>query len=203
MHISDGVLAAPTLLAGAALAVTGVGIGLAVTPPREIPKVAMLAATLFVASLVHVPIGPVHMHLVLIGLAGLLLGWAALPALLIALTLQAVLFGYGGLTTLGVNVCVMGVPAVAVGVVLRRPAAGARRDVALAAGFAAGALSILLAATLLMLALWTTGDSLRALAKAVFVAHLPLAIVEGVLTAFVVGFVRRVRPELLTGGRPA
>ena len=41
--------------------------------------------------------------LVLNGLMGLMLGWAALPAVFTALLLQAVFFGHGGYTTLGVR----------------------------------------------------------------------------------------------------
>jgi cobalt/nickel transport system permease protein len=38
-----------------------------------------------VASLIHVPIGPSNAHLILNGLVGLLLGWGAFPAILVAL----------------------------------------------------------------------------------------------------------------------
>ena len=123
MHIEDGVLAAsPTGLAilagGAALAAAGTAFGLRRIDYERIPQVGMLSAAFFVASLVHVPIGFSSVHLVLNGLVGLLLGWAACPAILIALFLQSVLFGFGGLLALGVNTVTMAVPAVAVGCLL-------------------------------------------------------------------------------------
>ena len=65
--------------------------------------VAILAAAFFVGSLIHVPIGPSSVHLILNGLLGMLLGWAAFPSIFVALMLQAILFQYGGITVLGVN----------------------------------------------------------------------------------------------------
>ena len=103
MHISEGVLSGPVLISGGALAAVGTAIGLRKLDYDHIAKAGMLSAAFFVASLVHVPIGPANAHLVLNGLVGLLLGWAAFPAILVALVLQAVLFQFGGITVLGVN----------------------------------------------------------------------------------------------------
>jgi hypothetical protein len=97
---------------GAALTVAGAAIGLKKLDYEAIPRVAILSAAFFVASLIHVPVGPVGLHLVLNGLMGLLLGWLAFPAILIALFLQALLFQFGGLTVLGVNAFTMAAPAV-------------------------------------------------------------------------------------------
>lgn len=199
MHISDGVLTAPLLIAGGILGLAGVAVGLAGTPPRAVPKVAMVAAVFFAASLVHVPVGPVHMHLVLIGLAGLLLGRSLPPAVLVALVFQAVLFGFGGLTTLGVNTCIMSLPGIAVYYLLHGLVSGPDQRLALVAGFGAGFTAIVLAAAMLMFVLLATGQAFAATAKVVFFAHLPLALVEGLLTMFAVAFLRKVRPILLAG----
>ena len=69
-----------------------VGLG-ALWVASRLPAHLLKQATpaIFVASLVHVPVGPSSMHLVLNGLLGLLLGWAAFPAILVGLLLQAVL----------------------------------------------------------------------------------------------------------------
>ena len=112
MHISEGVLSAPVLISGAALAAAGVAVGLRRLDPERLMSTAMLAAVFFVGSLVHVPVGLGSAHLILSGLLGMLLGWAAFPAIFTALLLQAVLFQYGGLTTLGVNTVIMAAPAV-------------------------------------------------------------------------------------------
>lgn len=197
MHISEGVLFAPTLAAGAAAGVTFLGIGLKKMEGDQIPRVAVLSAAFFVASLVHVPVGPANIHLVLTGLVGLLLGWSAFPAIVVALALQAVLFGYGGLTTLGINTCVMGIPAVVVHALFYRLSGNASRKLAMTAGFAAGALAVGLASGLLLIVLTSTGEPFRAIAKVVFVTNLPLVFVEGLITMFLVGFIHKVRPELL------
>jgi cobalt/nickel transport system permease protein len=112
MHISEGVLSGPVLISGAALAAVGTAIGLKKLDYDQIAKAGMLSAAFFVASLIHIPIGPANAHLVLNGLVGILLGWAAFPAILVALVLQGVFFQFGGITTLGVNTIIMALPAI-------------------------------------------------------------------------------------------
>ena len=97
MHISEGVLSAPVLISGGALTVAGTAIGLKRLDYDKITHVGILSAAFFVASLIHVNVGPASVHLILNGIVGLLLGWAAVPAILVALTLQALFFQFGGL----------------------------------------------------------------------------------------------------------
>ena len=112
MHISEGVLSAPILGTGMALALAGTAVGLKKLKEDKIPRTAILSAAFFVASLIHVPIGPSSVHLILNGILGLMLGWVAFPSILIALLLQGMLFQFGGITTLGVNTVIMATPAV-------------------------------------------------------------------------------------------
>src|SRR6185437_8393536 len=56
-------------------------------------------------------LGPTRVHLLLNGLVGVVLGRRAPLAILMGLTLQAVLLGHGGFTTIGINACVMTLPA--------------------------------------------------------------------------------------------
>src|SRR3990172_10549231 len=178
MHISEGVLSPAVLGGGAALAVAGAAIGLRKLDYEAIPRVAILSAAFFVASFIHIPVGPVGLHLVLNGLMGLLLGWVAVPAILIALLLQALLFQFGGLTVLGVNTVVMAAPAVvcfyAWRGLLRRPGTPAA-----VGAFACGALAILLSGLLVAAALITTGQAFLEVAGLVFLAHIPVMIIEG------------------------
>ena len=120
MHISEGVLSPPVLIAGGGLAAAGVAYALKKTDYDRVPQVGIVSAAFFVASLIHVPIGPASVHLVLNGLTGLLLGWAAVPAILVALFLQGIIFQFGGLTTLGVNTLNMALPAVLFTLLIRR-----------------------------------------------------------------------------------
>jgi len=198
MHIADGVLSGPVIAATGALAVAGVAAGLRSMDYRHVPRVGVLSAAFFVASLIHVPIGPSSAHLLLSGLMGFVLGWAAFPALAVALLLQAILFGFGGVTSLGANVLVMGVPAVACHVLFARRLRSTTTPVRVfALGFAAGVVSVLLSCILLGITLLATGREFAAVVWAVFLGHIPVMVVEGFATGSTVAFVFKVRPELL------
>lgn len=203
MHIVDGALSAPVLIGGGVAAVGGLALGLRSLSLEKIPAAGVLSATFFVAALIHVPIGPSSVHLMMNGLAGLVLGWAAFPALFIGLLLQAVFFGFGGITVLGVNTVNMALPAVLVGVLLRRGARGADRRVAALSGLLAGSMAILLAALMFALALWLSGDEFVPAAKLVVLAHLPVAVIEGLICAAAVILINRVKPELFSALAPA
>jgi len=198
MHIAEGVLSGPVLMTGAALTAVGTGIGLKKLDYEQIAKAGMLSAAFFVASLIHVPIGPSNAHLILNGLVGLMLGWGAVPAMLVALTLQGAFFQYGGMTTLGVNTVIMALPAVICYLVfaplLRK---GARA--ASIAGFACGMLSVLLSGVCVALALMFTDKNFLEVSGIVVAAHLPVMVIEGFMTAICVSFLRKVKPEMLPG----
>lgn len=198
MHISEGVLNGPVLVAGAALALAGTAVGLKRLELDKVAQAGMMSAAFFVASLIHVPIGPSSAHLILNGMVGLLLGWAAFPAILTALLLQAMLFQYGGITTLGVNTVIMALPAVvcyhAFGPLIRK-----QKALATAAAFACGAGSVLLSGLLVGACLMFTGEVFLAVAGLVVSAHVPVMIIEGVITVFCVAFLKKVKPELLPG----
>jgi len=197
MHISEGVLNGPVLLSGAVLGMVGTAIGLKKIDYDRIMTVAILSAAFFIASLVHVPVGPANAHLVLSGLLGVILGWAAFPSILVALLLQAVLFQFGGLTVLGLNCFTMAAPAVLCYYVFRPMLAkgnGSRFAAAFACGFSAMALSAILTAGALAL----SGDEFLGAAKVILAAHLPVMAVEGVITGFAYTFLLKVKPEALT-----
>ena len=197
MHIAEGVLSAPVLVAGGTLALGGCAVGLRKLDENRLMPTALLAAVFFTGSLVHVPVGPAtSAHLLLNGLAGLFLGWAVFPALAVALLLQAILFQFGGLTTLGVNTWNMAMPAVVAGLLARpwlQRAGGSR---ALAA-FCCGAGSVLGAAVCTAASLAFTDEGFAAAAKLLLLAQIPIAVVEGLVTVSAVAFVARVRPEML------
>lgn len=198
MHIAEGVLSAPVLAAGAGIAVLGTWIGLRRLDEARLILAAVLAATFFVGSLIHIPLGPASVHLLLGGLAGLLLGWVAFPVILTGLLLQAVLFQFGGLLVLGVNTCAVALPAVLCGCLLRGMLARGGKP-ALVAGFAAGSGAVLGTALLAASALALTDQGFFGAAKLLLAAHVPVAVLEGFVTMFAVAFLARTRPDLLTG----
>ena len=197
MHISEGVISGEVLAVGAAAAAAGAAWGLKKIRHQDLPKVALMSATFFVASLIHVPLGPASLHLVLGGLVGLLLGWAAFPALLVALALQALLFSYGGLVVLGVNTLVMALPALACYYFCSPLVRSGNNALAVTGAALAGAGYVILAGILSALALYLSGETFITAAQAILIAHLPLALLEGLITALAVGFIRRVRPAML------
>jgi cobalt/nickel transport system permease protein len=207
MHISEGVLSAPVIAVGWAAAVAGVSAGLKKTAARKLPETALVSAVLFLASLVHVPLGPSSIHLTMLGLAGILLGWSAVPALFIALLLQGMLFQFGGLLSLGVNTTVMGSAALSAFGVWRlfsggkgpqpgRMLGAGTRPVA---AFASGFIAVITGSVLVTLSLFLSSGDLALTGALIFAANIPLAAVEGVLTAFCVFFLQRLLPQYVSG----
>ena len=196
MHISEGVLSGPVLISGGVLAAAGTVIGLKKIDYDQLARVGILSATFFVASLVHVPIGPSNIHLIMNGLVGLLLGWAAFPAIMVALLLQGVFFQFGGLTTLGVNTIIMALPAVLC-YYLFVPLLHKDRKFLLLAGFSCGFFAVLIGGVIVGLALMFTEENFFAVAVLVVSAHIPVMIIEGIVTAFSVAFLKKVQPAML------
>ena len=197
MHIVDGALSAPVLIGGGVLAAGMIAYGLYRLNPDDLPKVAVVSAAFFVASLIRIPLGVSNVHLLLNGLAGGMLGWAAAPAIFTALILQAVFFGFGGLTVLGVNTFNVALPAVLAHVMFRAWAGNGGRKRLICLGFAAGLCGVMLSSVGVGAALALTGSEFIATAGLVFVSHIPVMLSEGVVTALTVGFLWKVKPELL------
>jgi cobalt/nickel transport system permease protein len=196
MHISEGILSWPVLASGAGAAAAATAVGFRRLDHEAIPKTGILSAAFFVASLIHVPIGPSNAHLILNGILGLMLGWGAFPAILVALVLQAVFFQYGGITTLGVNALIMALPAVCCHYIFR-PFLKRGQTLYLAAGFACGAFSVFLSGVLLGAVLVFSRENFLEVAVLAVSAHAPVMIVEGIVTMFCVGFLLKVQPALL------
>ncbi len=196
MHISEGYLSGPVLISGAVLTAAGTAIGLKRLDYDQIAQAGILASAFFVASLVHVPIGPSNVHLIMNGILGLLLGWGAFPVIVVALLLQGVFFQYGGITTLGVNGLIMAGPAVLVYYLCGRGISRPGWAGTLTA-FAGGAGAIAMAAVIMAASLVFTDENFFAVAGTAILFHLPIMIIEGVVTAFCIAFLKKVKPELL------
>ncbi|MCD6319551.1 MAG: cobalt transporter CbiM [Candidatus Desulfofervidaceae bacterium] len=197
MHISDGILSVPVLVTGAILTAGGTALGLKRLRHETVPQTAILSSAFFVASLIHVPLGPSSVHLILNGLAGIILGWITFPALLIALFLQTILFQFGGLTTLGVNTFNMAFPGV-IAYFICHPLLkiGKPHSITLA-GILAAVIGISLAGLFVALELVFTGQGFIPVAKLVLVAHVPVIIIEAIITAVILNFLHKAKPEIL------
>ena len=203
MHISDGVLSPQVWVSG--YVITG-GLTAYIlakkTEISDIPKVSVVTSAIFVASLIHVPVGPTSVHLVLSGLAGITLGWSAFPAIFVALILQAFLFQHGGITTIGINTVNIGLPALAAyGVFLLGARSTIKGKYTIFGGLAGGT-AIVLGIALLSLCLLSTGEYLKYVVPYAIVANLPVVAIEAILVGAFAGFMARVRPQLLKGYKP-
>lgn len=275
VHIADNVLTAPWWLAGFAGAAVLAGLGAWRLREEEIPRIALLTAAFFVASSIHIRIPPTSAHLLFNGLVGVLLGRRAGLAVVIGVTMQALLLGHGGFTTIGINSCVMGLPALlawqlfaglqrvpwlrhqwfrsglvafstfallitavfavvflfsnrfaatqlntsealawtlhpatlTIAVIISSIVAWLERRLENAPeaplGVLVGEVTVLATLILNAVVLVAGGpDDWHTVALVVLIAQLPLAVVEGVVLGFTVGFLARVKPEML-GWLPA
>lgn len=196
MHISDGVLPVSVAIGGYA-----VSAGLTVwsarrTRSEEMPKLAVMTAAFFVASLIHIPFGPTSVHLIIPGLTGAILGPSAFLSIGLGLLLQSLLFQFGGLTALGANALMMGIPALACGWFFQKFKGNTISRQALIGGLV-GAAGTALAALILAVLLVTGGEDFFGVAKIALAAHVPVIIIEGAVSALTIGFLARVKPALL------
>lgn len=210
MHVPDGILPISYTLAGYAASAAIAGYCLhrvrqRPDPRSDVPPAALLTAVFFIASLVQIPLPPVSVHLMLSGLMGVVLGWYAFPAILVGLFFQAIMFGHGGLTTLGINGLILGTPALFAGLLyyglrsrLARPSF--HTGLAFVAGAGAVMVSVVLFTSILLTGLPDYLDAeleRRAIVLLTF-AHLPVAIIEGLVVVSALTFLKRTYPEVLT-----
>ena len=200
VHIADGILAPEVWISGFALTGVILAYTLFKTKAEEIPKLSLVTSAVFVASLIHIPIGPTSVHLILAGLAGVLLARGAYPSVFVALLLQAFLFQHGGITTLGINTFNIGIPALAAYAlfVFGVNHTKSRHRFVIFGGLAGG-MAVAFAVLLTSIALLLGGEEFFGVAALLAVAHVPVIIIEGVVIGSIIGFLRRVKPEMLTG----
>ena len=179
VHLSDGALATAWWASGFGGLAVLLAVAMWKVREDEVPRIGVLTAAFFVASSVHIKLAvlPTSVHLILNGLVGVVLGRRAPLAVAIGLGLQYLLLQHGGLTTIGINACIVSVPALAAGALyplLRRVGVPAfARGVLLGGGAVAGAV------TLNFLALLFGGkEDWQVLAKLVLLAHVPVVVVR-------------------------
>lgn len=115
MHIPDGILS-PAVLATGVAASAGI-LSASVKKSREeleskiIPKLGVMAAFIFAAQMVNFPIlGVASGHLMGGALAAIMFGfWPATLVMTTVVALQAIIFGDGGITALGINILNMAI----------------------------------------------------------------------------------------------
>ena len=229
MHIPDGYLSPATcaVLYGGATPFWYVALRRVrkALHTRLVPLVSLFAAFSFVIMMFNLPLpGGTTGHAVGIGLAAVVLGpWAAMLAVSIAIAIQALFFGDGGITAIGANCFNMAIAGALVAYAVYRILAGraaigsARRAMAAGlAGYVAINVSALLAAIEFGIQPLLYRDAagaplycpypLSVAIPAMMLGHLTIAgFAELTISAGVVAFLQRSDPSLLkaTAGRGA
>ncbi|MGD8450591.1 MAG: energy-coupling factor ABC transporter permease [Phycisphaerae bacterium] len=210
MHAPDGLFSMPVnivfaiavalLLAGAMVSLSRRG------DHRLVPMMGIMAAFIFAGQMVNFPIASgTTGHLLGGTLAAVLLGpWAGTVVMAAVVFFQALL-GDGGLTVLGPNIFNMGVIGTCGGyfvyrAVLGKTAMEPRRIVA--GSYFAAWISVVLASIFASLQLAVSGTvGLDRALPAMVGTHMFIGVGEALITASVVAFVLKTRPELLYGFR--
>ena len=203
VHLADGPIAPIWLIAGYLGAIILLMVACWRITEEWVPRIGVLTAAFFIGSTIHIKLAivPTSVHLILNGLVGTVLGRRAPLAISVGLLLQYLLLSHGGYTTLGLNVCIIGLPAYLAGVlfpVLRRIGLPAFLRGAILGAGACGASVVLNYLVLL----YGGEEDWQTLARLVLVAHIPVMVVEGVMLGVIVGYLEKVKPELL-GIQPA
>lgn len=203
VHIADSVLSPLYLGIGLGILVMLLAIGCFRLDEEQIAKTGVFTAILFVASLIHPPIPGSKVHLLLNGIAGILLGTQVGLAVPIALILQALLLSHGGLYAVGVNSATIGLPALLTGLLYWVARRTLGLDTRWKRYFIGGSLAAVGVFSTLMLYYLVLrfgslqGEDLQLLASIAFVWHIPVLIIEVIFTALLVDFLYKIKPELL------
>lgn len=202
MHIPDGYLSPAVLGTLAAASLAGVSVAArraaqSLDEPR-VPLMGMAGAFVFAAQMVNFPVAAgASGHLLGAGLLAITLGTAPAVVVMTAiLAIQALLFQDGGVLALGANVFNMALAGVAAGGWAWQALGGVRRR--RVAAFAAGVSSAMVAACLALGELAVSGIRIPAAALGLALGIFALtALLEGAITAAVVGALEAVQPGLL------
>ncbi|WP_292484183.1 cobalt transporter CbiM [Methanohalobium sp.] len=204
VHISDGVLSFPVVAFGWVLSFIIIGVTLWWSEKHgdiaeQIPKLSVITAAFFVASLIHIPLGFTSVHLMLNGIVGVILGILSFPAIFTGVSLQAFLFQHGGVTTIGINTVILGIPAlISYGIfktgVKRLPF---RNKIESLFGGISGGFAVIISVVFLVFSFMLTGEELTTPASLIAIGHIPIMIIEGLVAVSIVAFLLKVKPELL------
>jgi cobalt/nickel transport system permease protein len=209
MHIPDGYLTLPVIAVTFAVTILfwAISFKKVKLDEKQVPIMGLLTALFFAAMMMNYPIvGGTTAHLLGGASLGLILGpFAGTISITIILVLQALLFGDGGLTTLGANVLNMGVIAVFVPCALflilnKFLKADGRKLYAIifVSAFVGDVLAAIAAGTELGLSTPTFQYGLSVAVPAMAINHSVIGVGEGTVTTILVGTLLKVRPDVLS-----
>ena len=195
MHIADGVLTPEITAVITAISAVAFYRAIRTIKEEEIPLTAVASAMFFIASFIHVPFGVTQIHLILLGVIGIFLGFSSFIAILIALILQALLLGYGGVVSIGVNLFIMAAPALIVYYINKN-------EMFLKINekirfFLIGFLGAFFATLFLVAILYFSKEQYEWAAYSIFGVNIFTMIIEGMVSMFLLMFIKKTYPKIL------
>lgn len=209
MHMSDGLVNAPTSVVFGGVAVIGMAVAMVGArrdlDDRTAPMAGLVAAFVFATQMLNFPILPgVSGHLLGGALAAMLVGpFVGALCVGIVLVVQALVLADGGLTALGANITNMALIGTAAGFLVAtalKPLAARGRGGLAATAFIAAFCNTVIASLGFVLEFALGGDaafSLPGVAGTMIGLHALIGIGEGVITALTVTAVAAARPDLV------
>ncbi|MFV7790657.1 cobalt transporter CbiM [Aliarcobacter lanthieri] len=197
MHISDGVLSLEVTIVSTIVSFGFLIYSFKNLTNEKISLSAAFSALFFVASFIHIPFGFTQIHLMLIGFIGIFLGNLAIFSISLALILQALLLGYGGISSLGANILIMGVSSYIVYLLFKLEIF--KRLNEKIRFFLIGFLGVFIASLSLFLLLILSKQEYEKMAYSILFINIPTMILEGLITLFLLIYIKKVMPNLLKG----
>lgn len=208
LHLPDGFLSLPVSLMTWVVALVLIATALKKVQveyqERTVPLMGVCAAFIFAAQMINFPIlGGTSGHLMGGTLAAVLLGpWSGTLVMTVVFAVQALVFQDGGITVLGANILNMGLVGTFCGYYLYRSLRqllGYNRWNSTAVAIAiASWLSVVSAALLCAMQLSLSHTvSWQVAFSAMGFWHVSIGLGEALITVIAVGYIWRVRPELL------
>ena len=195
MHISDGIISVEVAITTGVVATLFCAYALKKLSNEKIALVAALSALFFVTSFIHIPFGPTQIHLMLLGFIGIFLGNLAFLSISIALILQALLLGFGGLTSLGANIVIMAMPAYMVYLIFKLNSMKKINEKI--RFFLVGFIGVFISSIFLFIILVLSKEEYLAVGYSVIAVNIPTMILEGIITLFLLLYIKKVMPTLL------
>ena len=195
MHISDGVLGLETTLIVSVISLIALVKAVRELKNEDISLTSVASAMFFIASFIHIPFGVTQIHLILLGVIGILISWSSFVAIFVALLLQALLLGYGGISSLGVNLFIMAMPAVMVYYIYNTTFIKNLNDKI--KFFLVGFLGTFFATVFLTLILYFSKEEYNYVAISVFGINIITMLIEGTISMCLLLFIKKVYPKIL------
>ena len=195
MHISDGILTLEVTVVSTTVATLFLIYSFKNLSNDKIALASAFSALFFVASFIHIPFGFTQIHLMLLGFIGVFLGSVAIFSISLALILQALLLGYGGVSSLGANVLIMGLASYLVYIIFKLNFFKALNEKV--KFFLIGFSGVFISTFILFLHLIISKEEYAKLSYTIIFANIPTMILEGLVTLFLFLYIKKTMPSLL------